>query len=113
MAQDDGAVTTYAYKLIAPRPTFAFDMTDAEAAVMGEHAAYWQELVDRGAAVVFGPVMDPAGTWGLAVVLAGEEAEVRAMGDADPAVTSGVATYDVFAMPGASVRPDLRAAAGR
>ena len=104
---------TFAYKLIAPRPTFAFDMSESEATAMQEHAVYWQGLVDQGRVLVFGPVMDPAGTWGVAVVLAGDEAEVRALGDADPAVTSGVATYDVFPMPGASARPDPQVPAAR
>jgi uncharacterized protein YciI len=94
----------FVYKLIAPRPTFAFDLSESEAAIMGEHAAYWQPLVEQGKVVAFGPVLDPGGHWGLAVVRADDESEVRALGDADPAVTSGMATFDVFPMPGAVVR---------
>jgi uncharacterized protein YciI len=97
------AANTFAYKLIPPRPSFALDMTAAEAAVMQEHAAYWQPRVEQGDVVVFGPVLDPAATWGLAVVLADDEAAVRALGETDPAVTSGLATYEVFPMPGAVV----------
>ncbi len=55
----------FVYKLIPPRPTFALDMSDAETKIMGEHAAYWQSLLDRGEVVAFGPVLDPAGSWGL------------------------------------------------
>jgi len=97
--------THFAYKLTPPRPSFALDMTEREAAVMGEHAAYWGRLVDEGRAVAFGPVLEPSGSWGLAIVQADDEAGVRALGDDDPAVTSGIAPYDVFAMPGAVVRP--------
>ena len=97
------AATTFAYKLTPPRPTFALDMSEAEAAVMGEHAAYWQPRVEQGDVLVFGPVLEPAATWGLAVVLADDEEAVRALGDADPAVASGLATYEVFPMPGAVV----------
>ncbi|MDQ3629866.1 MAG: YciI family protein [Actinomycetota bacterium] len=43
--------------------------------------------------MAFGPVLDPAGSWGLAIVQAEDEAEVGALGKADPAVTSGLATY--------------------
>ena len=43
-------------------------MSEAEAAIMGQHAAYWQGQTERGTAIVFGPVADPAGAWGLAVV---------------------------------------------
>lgn len=95
----------FVYKLIAPRPTFPHDMTEAEATVMQEHAAYWSGLVGQGTAVAFGPVFDPAGVWGLAVVEAADEAEVRTIGEGDPAVSSGTATFDVFAMPKAMVRP--------
>lgn len=94
----------FAYKLVPPRPSFALDMTDAERAVMGEHAGYWTGFVDEGRVVVFGPVLEPAGTWGLAVVAAETEGEVRTLGEADPAVTSGMCTFDVFPMPGAVAR---------
>ena len=39
-------------RLIPPRPTFAQDMTDAEAKVMGDHVAYWTELAEKGTAIV-------------------------------------------------------------
>ena len=94
----------FVYKLIPPRPTFALDMSDEERAVMGAHGAYWRGLLDARTAVVFGPVLDPAGVWGLAVVQARTADEVRALGAADPAVTSGVASFDVHPMLGASVR---------
>jgi uncharacterized protein len=70
----------FVYKLVPSRPAFAADMTDAEAAVMGEHFAYWQALLSRGTAVMYGLVADPAGTWGLAVVEADTPDEVRALG---------------------------------
>jgi len=89
----------FLYKLIPPRPTFALDMTEDEARIMGEHAAYWLPLAENGTVVVFGPVMDPAGTWGLAVIRAADERDVRAMGERDPAVTSRLATFEVCAMP--------------
>ena len=54
---------------------------------------------------MFGPVSDPSGGWGLAVVEAETEDEVRALGADDPAVTSGTATFEVMPMPVAIVRP--------
>ena len=59
--------------------------------------------MDRGTALVFGPVSDPAGAWGLAVVEAETEESVRTLGDADPAVVSGLARFEVCPMPGAIV----------
>jgi uncharacterized protein len=98
-------VSYFVYKLIPPRPTFgAGDMTEAEAAIMGDHAAYWSQQLADGIAVVFGPVTDPAGNWGLAVVEADTEADARALRDADPAITSGLATVEIFPMPVAVVR---------
>ena len=91
----------FLYKLIPPRPTFDRDMSEAEGAIMGRHVAYWQELIDGGTALVFGPVTDPAGAWGLAVLEAESDEKVRALGNADPAVASGLARFEVCPMPGA------------
>jgi uncharacterized protein YciI len=98
-------VNRFLYKLIPPRPSFHRDMDEAEEAIMGRHAAYWQELVDRGTALVFGPVVDPAGVWGLAVVEAESDEQVRALGEADPAVASRLARFEICPMPGAIVAP--------
>ena len=54
-------------KLIAPRPDFATTMTPVEAKVMQEHGAYLTGYVEKGTVIVMGPVLDPAGAWGLAV----------------------------------------------
>jgi len=94
----------FAYKLVPPRPTFAMDQTDTEAAVMADHVAYWTNLRDQGAAVAFGPVLDPAGAWGLAVVEADTEDEVHQIRVNDPAVRTETATVEVYPMPGAIVR---------
>jgi uncharacterized protein len=94
----------FVYKLIPPRPSFAIDMNDAERSTMGEHVAYWTKLVDDRRVVVFGPVLDPAGSWGLAVVTADTVDDVRALASHDPAVSLGMCTFDVFGMPRAVAR---------
>lgn len=92
-------------RLRSPRPTFPGDMTDAEAAAMGEHFAYWQGLAERGVAVVVGPVMDPAGPWGLAVVEAGGPDEAQAIADADPVIRAGLGfAYEIHPMAQAILR---------
>jgi uncharacterized protein YciI len=93
----------FLYKLIPPRPTFDQDMSEDEGAIMGRHVAYWQELAERGTTLVFGPVSDPAGAWGLAVVAADTNEQVRALADDDPAVVSGLARFEICPMPGAIV----------
>ena len=85
-------------------------MTDAEKAVMGEHAAYWTNLFEDGRVVVFGMVMDESGPWRLAVVEAQSEADVRALASDDPAVRKNVCTFDIGVMPSPSVRPRHAAA---
>jgi uncharacterized protein len=105
-------MSIFAYKLIPPRPTFAVDMTAEEGAVMAQHVAYWQELAERGVALVFGPVADPGGGWGLAVVKGDSERELEAVRDADPAVSSGVAQAAIYPMPGAITGSAVNATAG-
>ena len=73
-------------RLIAPRPTFAQDMTEAERTLMGIHGGYWRGLADRRIAVVFGPVMDPKGAWGLGLIEAKDESEVQRLLADDPVV---------------------------
>lgn len=41
-------MATFVFRLEAPRPNFALDMTDAEREIMGRHASCWQPLVDEG-----------------------------------------------------------------
>jgi uncharacterized protein YndB with AHSA1/START domain len=76
-------------RLLPPRPTFALDMNASERALMGEHAGYWRQHMREGRVVVFGPVGDPAGPWGMGVVRAKDAGEVRAFADRDPTITSG------------------------
>lgn len=85
----------FVFRLIAPRPDFAMTLSDEEREVMGRHAAHWQPFVEEGRMVVFGPVLDATGSWGLGVVEADDEAEVRAHAEADPVVTSGTARVEV------------------
>jgi uncharacterized protein YciI len=96
----------FVYKLIPPRPTFAGDMSHGEQAVMEKHFAYWGTLFEGGRVVVYGPVLEPAGVWGLAVVEADSVDEVRAIAEDDPAVRTGTCTFEIGAMlPGTLVRP--------
>jgi uncharacterized protein len=88
-------MSTFVFRLIAPRDTFVHDMTDEERAVMGRHAAHWQSQIEAGRMVVFGPVLDGAGSWGLGVIEGDDEDELRAHAAADPFVTSGTGTIEV------------------
>jgi uncharacterized protein YciI len=98
-------MSTFVFRLKAPRPTFALDMTDDERVIMSRHAAYWQPLVDSGRMVIFGPVLDSTGSWGLGVVEGDDEEELRAFAADDPVVASGTATIEVGKLLAGFVRP--------
>jgi uncharacterized protein YciI len=79
---------TFFLKLIAPRPTFAMDMNDTEKSMMQRHFLYWKDRQDAGEVIVFGPVLDPQGPYGMGVISAADEAGARAFADNDPAMKS-------------------------
>ena len=85
----------YVYRLIPPRPTFHEDMSDEEQAIMSRHADYWAQLVEQGDVVVYGPVVDSTGSWGLAVIRSDSLQDARGLALADPAVSSGMAGFDM------------------
>lgn len=95
----------FVFSLTAPRASFALDMTDEEREIMGHHAAYWQPFIDSGQMVIFGPVLDSTGSWGLGVVEADDEDELRAFAAGDPAVTSATAHIEIGEMLAGFVRP--------
>jgi uncharacterized protein YciI len=111
-AQDINAETgrAFVFRLICPRPTFALDMSDEEREVMRRHAAHWRPLVDSGQMVVFGPVLDDTGSWGLGIVEADEE-RLRAFAASDPAVTTGTAEIELGRMLAGFVRARERSPA--
>jgi uncharacterized protein len=97
-------MATFVFRLKAPRPSFALDMTDKEREIMRRHAAYWQARVESGEMVVFGPVLDSSGSWGLGVIEADDEEELRSFADGDPVVTTGTATIELGKMLAGFVR---------
>jgi uncharacterized protein len=99
-ARDPWGMSTFVFRLIPP-----LDMSDDEREIMGRHAAYWQPYVDSGRMVVFGPVLDGTGSWGLGVVDTDDEAELKKFAAGDPVVTTGTGTIEVGTMLGGYVRP--------
>ena len=96
---------TFVFRLKAPRPSFALDMTDEEREIMRQHGAYWQPYIESGQMVIFGPVLDSTGSWGLGVVEADDEDELRAFAAGDPAVVSGTAEMEIGELLTGFVRP--------
>ena len=83
-------------KLNPPRPTFMLDMTDDEKAIMMAHVAYWNELLEKGIAIVFGPVLDPKGGYGAGVVSVEDEDHLKQILANDPA--NGLNKYEWLPM---------------
>jgi uncharacterized protein len=98
-------MTTFVFRLKASRPTFALDMSDGEREIMARHAAHWRPWIDSGQMVIFGPVLDAGGSWGLGVVEADDEEALLAFAADDPVVTTGTGTIEVGKMLGGFVRP--------
>lgn len=90
------------YKLVPPRASFAQDMTANEAAMMGQHAAYWKSLIEGGLKVfALGPVADPAGAFGIGVMEVDTEAAAHELACNDPAIvqTQFGFRYEMRSMP--------------
>jgi uncharacterized protein YciI len=79
-------------------------MTDAEAKLMQQHVTYWNALMDRGLVIVFGPVADPRGTYGLAI-LELEKEDANALGVNDPTIKANVGFhFEAYPMDRALLR---------
>ncbi len=87
-------------KLTPPRPSFAQDMTAHEAQIMQDHVKYWSDLAERGSVILFGPVADPEGAWGVAVLEAADRDAVDSITASDPVTLQALGMrYDVYSMP--------------
>jgi uncharacterized protein len=93
-------MSLYFFRLNPPRADFAQTMTPDEQRAMAEHQDYWQQLLRDGRVVVYGPVADPEGVWGIGVLRAADRAEVLAIAERDPSVVAGVNTFEVFEIMG-------------
>ena len=86
----------YFLKLNPRRPTFAQDMTDEERAIMQQHVAYWSVWMEKGHVVVFGPVLDPKGVYGMGVIEVENEEQLQELTTNDPAAR--INTYEYWPM---------------
>ncbi|MFE1603212.1 YciI family protein [Methylobacterium sp. ID0610] len=92
-------------RLVAPRATFPGDMTPREGEAMRAHVAHWHGALGR-TVLAFGPVLDPAGAWGLGLLAVADAAEAQAFTQADPVVAAGLGfRYEIHPMPQLSLAP--------
>jgi len=98
-------------RLVPPRPTFAIDMTPQERETMQTHGAYWKRLAGAGTAIVFGPVADPKGGWGVGIIAVTDDDELRRHQNDDPAIRANIGMrYEAYPMPAVIVGSSQRQA---
>ena len=85
-------------KLIPPRPTFTEDITAEERSIMNKHIVYWREKMDKGMVIVFGPVFDPKGGYGMGIIEADSEDDAKDFAEGNPAGLAGLVTYEIYPM---------------
>lgn len=86
----------YLLKLNPPRPTFSQDMSPDERSVMQQHITYWTGLMNEGHVLAFGPVLDPAGVYGVGIIEADSDEQVKKFMENDPAIE--INTYEYYPM---------------
>jgi hypothetical protein len=86
------------FRLIPPRSTFPFDITAEERALMTEHAVYCRSAFDAGTVLAYGPVLDPAGAFGIALLEVEDIAEAEHFASNDPSVLGGLNRYSIAPM---------------
>jgi uncharacterized protein YciI len=74
------------------------DMTADERGLMMQHVQYTKEKFDAGKVLIYGPVMVPAGAFGMAVFEASDEAEVRQVLENDPSVLARLNRFEIYPM---------------
>jgi uncharacterized protein YndB with AHSA1/START domain len=80
-------------RLLSQRASFMQDMSAEERQMMLEHGAYWAGQMARGKMLVYGPVADPKGGWGMGVLKVSSEDELVALQSNDPAILGNRGLY--------------------
>lgn len=87
-------------KLIPPRPSFPSDITPAETQLVHQHVGYWTDLLSKGIVMVFGPVADPKGSYGIAIIEQQSEADARELATNDPVIRANAGfSFELYSMP--------------
>jgi len=98
----------YLLKLLPPRPTFPFDMTDTERELMQKHSEYWQMFTDKGAVILVGPVLDPDGPWGVAIIEVDDDNAAQTLADNDPVIKANAGFRSaIMPMPSIIIRKSV------
>jgi uncharacterized protein YciI len=74
------------------------DQNGDEKKLMQQHVEYWKKLTDQKNAIVYGPVLDPKGVYGMAVIEVNDERQAGEIAKGDPAVVSKMCSYELIPM---------------
>jgi len=83
-------------KLNPARPDFAQTMTEEERQIMKNHITYWSGLMAKGKVIAFGPVLHPQSVFGVGIIAADDEDEVKEFIANDPA--TAINRYEYYPM---------------
>jgi hypothetical protein len=83
-------------KLVPPRSSFTLDMTAEERGIMQQHVMYWKPMINDGTVIVLGPVADPKGGYGMAVLALEDDSLLKTLMENDPA--NGLCSYEFYPM---------------
>jgi uncharacterized protein len=86
----------YFLKLNPPRASFMMDMNEEEKSIMHQHVSYWTPFVEDGTVIGLGPVFDPKGGYGVAIIEVESEEQLNKLIKNDPA--NGLNQYEIHPM---------------
>ena len=89
----------YLCKYVPPRDDFLTTMSDQEASLMMQHGEFLDDLLAQGKIVAHGPVMDPAGGYGVSLYRVADEDSIEDFTSQDPIVKNGAGHYEHHPMP--------------
>ncbi|MES2942471.1 MAG: YciI family protein [Pseudomonadota bacterium] len=84
----------YLCKFIPPRTDFLATMSTDEQQWMKQHGAYLNELLAQGLIAAHGPVMDPAGAYGVSIFQIADDQDISVLTSGDPIIKNGVGHYE-------------------
>lgn len=89
----------YLCQFIAPRADFLATLSADEQQWMAEHGAFLNDLMQQGLIVAHGPVLDPAGAYGVSLYRIANDQDIATLTAQDPLVRNGVGHYVHHPMP--------------
>jgi hypothetical protein len=96
----ESAMKYYFIRLLPPRADFMQTMSDQELDIMRAHQGYWRIFADKGWAIAYGPVADPAGGFGAGFWALPDDQDPAALMKDDPAIKANAGfRYEIAPMP--------------